>query len=628
LAASVALGLNLEERTKELRVDPVGAIAEQAGFADGESWWEHAFERGLGTEEPFAVVSELMKTLREQFPDSTLEFDLLREAQMRIRIAEAEKDFERVAVVCGAWHVPALLGQGVSAADKALLKRLPKLKIAATWVPWTYEQLTFSPGYGAGVTSPAYYETIWHSPPDGVTHRWLIQAAQLLREEGLNASTASVVEAVRLAEALACLRGSSAPSLDDLIDSATSVLFQGERFPLDLIQRKLVVGDRLGEIPPETPSIPLQSDLLAQQRRLRLKPEAAQKTLELDLRSEIDLGRSQLLHRLNLLEIPWGVPVRVSGKLGTFHEHWQIAWQPELSIRIVLASRWGASVESASFAAAAAKAESTEHLSDLTELCTDCLTAGLTGVLAAILERVANVAAVTTSAGDLLGALPSLGWIVRYGDVRKTDVSQVRRVFDSIFVRAIIGLPSACVSLDEEASTRMSERIEQVASVVMLLEDAEQRAHWLECLGKVTDLDGASPLIVGKAVRILLDTGRMDGDEVSNRLSRAASKGTIPNDTAAWIEGFLGESAAILIHEERLWDIVNAWVAGLDEERFMEILPLIRRTFGKFSIPERRQLGGRVGGTRHESRAVGICDERARLPLALVNLILDTEFEL
>ena len=38
-----------------------------------------------------------------------------------------------VAVVCGAWHVPALRQRRKPSEDRALLKGLPRLKVAATW---------------------------------------------------------------------------------------------------------------------------------------------------------------------------------------------------------------------------------------------------------------------------------------------------------------------------------------------------------------------------------------------------------------------------------------------------------------------------------------------------------------
>ena len=42
------------------------------------------------------------------------------------------------------------------------------------------------------------------------------------------------------------------------------------------------------------------------QRKLRLKPEAAEQDIALDLRSEAGLAKSTLLHRLDLIGVPWG----------------------------------------------------------------------------------------------------------------------------------------------------------------------------------------------------------------------------------------------------------------------------------------------------------------------------------
>ena len=77
-------------------------------------------------------------------------------------------------------------------------------------------------------------------------------AAQLLRENDLDASPASVIEAIRLADALASLRDRSVAGLDELLEATESVLCGGNRTPLELIARKLVVGERLGTIPEVT----------------------------------------------------------------------------------------------------------------------------------------------------------------------------------------------------------------------------------------------------------------------------------------------------------------------------------------------------------------------------------------
>ena len=76
--------------------------------------------------------------------------------------------------------------------------------------------------------------------------------------------------------------------------------------------------------------------------------ESIDRTLELDLRRELDLERSHLLHRLVLLGVPWGSDEAVRGrKRGTFHEHWRLRWEPEMAVAVIEASVWGNTVETA-----------------------------------------------------------------------------------------------------------------------------------------------------------------------------------------------------------------------------------------------------------------------------------------
>jgi hypothetical protein len=58
--------------------------------------------------------------------------------------------------------------------------------------------------------------------------------------------------------------------------------------------------------------------------------------------------------------------------------------------------------------------------------------------------------------------------------------------------------------------------------------------------------------------------------------------------------------ATLLIYDPRLLQVVDGWVAGVDDETFDDVLPLLRRTFSAFSEPERREIGEqvtRIGGS-------------------------------
>lgn len=142
---------------EKIRSNPISYLAEIAGFDDPEEWWEHRFEIARQPAEVFEAVAESMIALRQALPARSDHREDLREAFMRkaIRIAQKER-FERIAVVCGAWHVPALITLPKQKEDDVLLKNLPKSKVETTWIPWTNDRMSFQSGYGAGVESPGW----------------------------------------------------------------------------------------------------------------------------------------------------------------------------------------------------------------------------------------------------------------------------------------------------------------------------------------------------------------------------------------------------------------------------------------------------------------------------------------
>src|SRR5262249_55553315 len=146
---------------------------------------------------------------------------------MRGVLRAATKQHSRVAVVCGAWHVPALTGKlPTVSADAAVLRGLPRTKVAATWVPWTHGRLASWQGYGAGVSSPGWYHHLFTAPARPV-ERGLVGVAWVLRGEALPVSSAHVIEAVRLADALAAMRGRPLPGLSEVTEATRSVLCDG-----------------------------------------------------------------------------------------------------------------------------------------------------------------------------------------------------------------------------------------------------------------------------------------------------------------------------------------------------------------------------------------------------------------
>jgi hypothetical protein len=559
--------------------------------------------------------------------------EALREAHMRQSIRAAQKEgFERIAVVCGAWHLGGLVAEHTVKADTAVLKGLPKVKVQTTWVPWTYRHLSRASGYGAGIASPGWYEHLWksHVSPQPRAIGWLARVARLMRERELDCSSAHLIEASRLADALAALRERPAPGLEELHEATRTVLTLGDDTVLHFIHDALVVGDRFGSVPPDVPVVPLQRDLEQLQKSLRLKPEALQKTLDLDLRNANDLARSHLLHRLNLIGVGWGSLAKVGRSArGTFHEVWSLQWQPEFVLRLIEASVWGRTVEEAATARAIDRSAQSPDLVALSALVDSVLLADLDHAVAAVTQALENRAAVTGDAQQLLAALPPLANVFRYGNVRQTDASMVGHVLDGLIVRAAISLPLAASSLDDAAAETLRDKLLGAHAAVALRDGEEQTQAWQRSLAQLAASSGAHELLQGVAVRLLLDTGAWAHEQAAQALSLHLSPGADPGKAAAWLDGFLNRNAVVLLHDPQVWRLVDAWLASLSDEHFRRVLPLVRRSFSAFGPGERRDLGQRARqGAPDASAAVvahGWDEARAVLPLPVLRRILGLE---
>jgi hypothetical protein len=581
--------------------DPLDWLARAAGYGDGETWWNRMIEeRGEG-DGLFDAIAQAMTELRDHAPRrprADQAHEDVREAHMRSGVRDARKQgYARIAVVCGAWHVPALAADVTAAADARLLKGLPRLKAQSTWVPWTYRHLSTRSGYGAGIAAPGWYDYLWRSGGDPQRRAigWYARVARLLREHELDCSSAHLIEAARLADALAALRERPAPGLDEINEATRSVICNGDDAPMRLIAEALLVGEVLGSVPSGVPMVPLQRDLEAEQKRLRLKPEALSRTLDLDLRNETDLQRSHLLHRLLLLGIGWGEIAKVGRSTrGTFHELWTLAWQPAFLLELIVASRHGQTVEAAAGQSAIEQARKAGKLPELAGLVDRVLLANLPAAVATVAAELEARAATHADPLGLLAALPALANVYRYGNVRRTDSEQVAHLFDGMLLRACIGLPLALSALDGEPAEQARGVLLAADRALGLRQGEEQTSAWRRSLRTVALAESSAPLLRGVCTRLLLDATVMALDEVQAQLQRNLSLGAEPLDAAQWLDGFLNRNATVLLHEDAVWALIDRWLTQLGDEHFVRIVPLVRRTFAAFEAADRRDLGERV----------------------------------
>jgi hypothetical protein len=295
-------------------------------------------------------------------------------------------------------------------------------------------------------------------------------------------------------------------------------------------------------------------------------------------------------------------------------------------------------------------------LVELTGSAERCLRADLPEALARLLAALTAKAALDVDVVHLMDALPALARAQRYGDVRGTDTSALAAVSHTFVVRICAALPAAVAGLDEDNARRMRRRLDAVHGALGLIEpqpdekepdekgpdekgpdekgpnDEETaessapslRRQWLTTLTGLVDRRDVHGALLGRVVRVLADAEVLD--DAPARVHRALSYGAPAADKAAWVDGFFSDGALLLIHDTDLLALLDRWVDELDEQEFVDVLPLVRRTFSTFSVPERRTIAERVDGLRQAARRRQVDDELdlalARPALATVAMIL------
>ena len=632
-------------------IEAMNTLAKAAGHKHYERWWNVLIEQRKTATDIFAAVQELMTALRENEqanPDDTEEGIVLakqREAFMRQEIrTSASQDYQTIAVVCGAYHGPALLDYAnaeTAKADTELLSLLSQeVEIDTAWVPWSYSRLSSALGYGAGLSSPGWYHHLWQQGNLGASSTemstiWLAKVASLLRSEGFDASPAHVIESVRLAQNLAAMRDLPFPALEELTEATQTVMTFGNAKPLELIQTKLIIGEQMGSVAADAPMVPLQRDLENIKRELKLRASIEKTTLSLDLRKDRHLQRSQLFHRLSILAIPWGKQVASRNRSGSFREVWQLQWLPEYALKIIEANIWGNTVEEATGNYASDLAQKAENLAELTKLLDLIILAELPDIIALLLSQIQNTAALSNDISHMMKALAPLARVLRYGSVRKNDHEMIEKIVEALINRISISLPNACSAINDSLANELYEQISEVNTIISTLQNSQYRQDWQAALELLTNKKSVHSLLAGRACRLLLDARAYPKQKALEQLERNLFLSPIniksPQEilaSAFWLEGFLKGSGMLIVHDQVVWQLLETWVSKLENDNFMEILPLLRRTFASFSAAIRQQIMEKIAAQAEQEITTKreFNQEQADMVLPVLAEILGVEY--
>ncbi len=631
-------------------------IAELSGESDYDSYWERYYEHLLGEDSYSQSIRLFSSELREwseqderPFAKRAFAYHAVREAYIRRRIRETIQSGhlpERIVVVCGSYHAAALqTNEQLPPMTDEELKRLPQRTTRLTLMPYSYYRLSSLSGYGAGNHAPFYYELMWNMMQKDalheLPHHYLSGVARELRELGTYRSTAEVIEAVRMAQSLALLRGGTQPVLGDLQDAARTLLGQGELSVVAEPLARLNIGTTIGELAEGVSQTPIQEDLNRWFKQLKLTryKTAVSTELALDLRENrragseasafLDLRRSFLLHRLRLLGIDFA---REQGKRqegATWAEHWLLQWSPEVEIQVIESTLLGETIEVAAGYRFQQRMDECTTLQEASQLIAIAIRCGMIAQLEPARRTLQQLAVDNRDVLQIASAAGELSRVIRYGDVRRMDTSALIPLLEQLFFRACLFLTDNCNCKDEVATSMMTAMNE--LNVISQEHDEEvDVALWLKELGELMRRDDLNARLSGFACAILMERSAIQHSDTAAEVSRRLSPGVPAELGAGWFEGLSSRNRYMLLSRLSLWEQLSAYMDGLEEEHFMRALVFLRRAFSTFSASEKAQVAellGEVWGIHAEQAAELLTGELQQKEEQLLDDLNDFDFD-
>lgn len=602
-----------EQETAEETPETQGKTTEQVyrelELILGEShdtFWERRFEQLTHDyEQAAAAFGEQLRQSACDPQERTAE-NQIREAYMKRMIVQAEQEGQ-VFCVCGAFHVSGL--QNCAPMTDEEEKHLTRAASSTTLMPYSYYRLSQRAGYGAGNQAPAYFELLWQAMQQGdlsqTTYQYLARLAAEQRRQGQMTSAAEVIEAVRLAQTLAYMRGGQYPTLQDLRDAAVTCMGHGNFAEISVSAASIEIGTKIGALPEGVSRTSIQDDFYRQLKELNLERyrTVQAQQLDLDLRENLrvkseksaflDLHRSFFLHRLRVLGVHFAAPVQSRQTSANWGEYWTLCWVPETEIELVESALLGETIEGAAAFALKERADKSDTISQAAEVFQDAFLCGMPQAAGHALAVVQRLSVDTAAIEEVSKTAVNLSTVIRYGDLRRFPSEPLMPLLSQLYLRACLTMEEAC-GCDDAASAQVMDSIERINQVQRSHEFLEE-SRWTDVLTTISERDDLNTRCAGFAMATRIERGQVTEEELRVQVSRRLSKG-IPADLAAgWFEGLAKKNRYSLIMRLSLWRELDNYLADLDEAAFKRALVFLRRAFADFTANEKSDIAENLG---------------------------------
>jgi Family of unknown function (DUF5682) len=237
--------------------------------------------------------------------------------------------------------------------------------------------------------------------------------------------------------------------------------------------------------------------------------------------------------------------------------------------------------------------------------------------LATALRACESFATVDDDLPSLARACRALSGLTAYGTSRARSSGSDQALPDlcrKTFSRAVLRVDGACTGNDE-AMPPVTEALRTLHDVAMSHPIVDKGA-WLATARGLVDSYQVNPIASGLACGLLYLAQAIGEGEISQIVGQRLLNALEPDKSAAFLAGFLEVNAMVIVKNRPVVEALDTFIQSIEDERFRNVLPTLRRAFGVLGATERRYLLENVLALRNLSNqgrsAQQILDEKDR----------------
>lgn len=590
-------------------------IPATTGFNSFEEFWESSFEMPPTTPEEYVRLSlaygQLVRALDEITLRDPEHLHRVRERFMRERVralvAEGLRE-EDILLVTGAAHAAAFVADDFLDGGTGPAPATTELTI----IPYSYGRMSEQLGYGAGNRAPLFYEKVYERHGDfaRTAMETLIGIAEQLRLRGHPASLSDVIDAQRLANLLARMRGKVGPGLEEIRDATVACMLQGRSTVLEEVWRWRIIGASVGKVSARIGKTSLQEEFRREVATRRIPATDEKTDFWLHLTSPTEIGTSIFLHRLRAADVPFA-QLQSEGPgaaiLSRVREKWSTQWTPATEVALVERIVHGqtiAQVCETKLRKALQEAKSVGAASQVLLRVTAC---DLRDLYEEALMMVEHASAYGDDLYDLAVATQNVAALLAYGTTRNLEEEQLRDLLLRLFHRAASAIPR--LGRTDDAGT-----VRACTALKILHEVSTTHAKgdrmFFDALDWGSRTSGLHPRVSGLATSLLYLGNTFPEGDLERRVRMRVGGGAVPLDGAHFLEGLLSINRSALVKNRAIVSFLDRLITSTPVDGFRDILPVFRRTFGGLSRAEMGYL------LEHVFVLHGVTDRKAAAGLA------------